>query len=586
MKDIYSEVLDLDNTYKKTTIDIVEGLPFSQYDTLRTIEFYSNSKYTNGSTDELNREKPFHNIVNANVDIAIVATDLDTKDIQISSKDNGMRGFVKSFLLKKELELWMREENFAKTLNEIGETRARYGGVLVKRVKEDGKLKIEVVQWKNVATDPSDILNNPIIETHYLTVGQLQAKSDVWQNVDKALKLFKKGERKLKVLEVHGMFQESYIDPNASDDTYSQQVHIIASAGSKNAVLFSGLEKELPYKYLPWKTVSGRALGRGVVEEGIEAQVWTNDSVMAEREIMNLAGKLVLQTSSKKYSGRNVLNELVTGTILEHEDNRPITQVDLSPRTIPVFQSLVERWQRQYDRSSAITDALRGETPPSGQAFRLQALVTQQSASSFDYRREELGIFIKDLFYSKGWIIDYLSAQLKKAHIMETDFDLEQLTFIDEAYINYLTEKELIKAKKEGTPLDPFQVQQEMMNAREKIQKTKNRRPLEIPEGYLDGKYSIDIVTTGEQVNKAATLESLSSILTLVSQNPMILQDPVLKDIMSRILEVSGIGISPAELMSRQPMMQPAPVSAPQAEQPSTLPEPSDIGAGRVSANA
>ncbi len=551
---------------------------------LRTIEFYTNSKYTNGSKDELEREKPFHNIVNANVDIAIVATDLDTKDIQLSSKDSGMRGFVKSFLLKKEAELWMREVNFAKTLNEMGETRARYGGVLVKKVSDNGELKLEVVQWKNVSNDASDIMNNPISETHYFTVGQLQEKVGIWENIPEAMKLIKKGEKKLKIVETHGLFPDEYINEDAKEGEYSRQVHIIACSGSKNKTLYMALEKESPYKYLPWKAVSGRSLGRGIVEEGIEAQVWTNDSVMAEREIMNLAGKLVLQTSSKKYSGRNVLNEIVTGTILEHEDNRPLTQVDLSPRTIPVFQSLVERWQRQFDRSSAITDALRGETPPSGQAFRLQALVTQQSASSFDYRREEMGIFIKDLFYD--WILPYLSKRLKKAHIMDSDFDLEQLNFIDEAYVNFLVEQEMLKAKKNGTPVEPAQLQQEMMNAREKLQKTKARRFLDIPEGYLDGKYSIEIVTTGEQMNKAATLESLSSILTLVASNPNILQDPVLKDILARILEVSGLGISPAEIMGKTSLMQPQQMSVggEQVSQ-STLPEPESIGAGREMAN-
>lgn len=582
MRDIYTEVVELEGTYKAGSIDIVDGLPFNQSQLVRTIEFYTNSQYLNGSKDELGREKPFHNIVNANVDIAVVATDLDTKDIRLSSKDKGMKGFVKSFLLTKEAELWMKEVNFAKTLNEMGEARARYGGLLVKKVKDGDNIKIEVVQWKNVENDMSDILNNPIKETHYFTVGQLQRKSDVWDNVDEAIKLCKK-DRKIKVCEIHGEFPESYLtgESTKENEKYVRQTHIIAYSGKKWVSLFKAEEKESPYKYLPWKAVSGRALGRGVVEDGIEAQVWTNDSVMAERDIMALSGKLILQTASKKYSGRNVLNEVVTGTVLEHEPNNPLSQVDLSPRTIPVFQALVERWQKQFDRSTAITDSLRGETPPSGQAFRLAALVTQQSASSFDYRREEMGIFVKELFYD--WILPHLSKRLKKKHVLDGEFDLEQLNFIDEAYITHLVMKELDKANKNGQGIDPLQLQQEMLNAREKLQKTKARRFLDIPEGYLDGKYDVDIVTTGEQMNKTATLESLSNILTLVSQNPQVLQDPVLKEVFARIVEVSGLGISPVELLSRPPqaipMQSQVPGQAPAGD--STLPNPSEIAAGR-----
>ena len=577
MKDIYQELVD--ETYKAGTIDIVEGLSFNQNNLIKTIEFYSNSKYLNGDKDELGRDKPFHNIVNANTDIAIVATDIDTKDINIKSKDKGMRGFVKSFLLKKEADLWMKETNFAKTLNEMGETRARYGGVIVKKVLEDGVLKIESVEWKNISNNASEILNNPVIEKHYnFTPSMIQEKSDVWKNTDEVVKMFKK-DKKVTICEAHGDFPDGYLTEDYnSDGKYTRQVHIWASSGRRNVKLYSAKETEPVYKYLPWKKVSGRALGRGVVEEGIEAQVWTNDSVMAERDIMTLSGKLVLQTASKKFNGRNVLNEVVTGTILEHEVNNPITQVDLSPRSIPVIQALVDRWQRQYDRSTAITDSLRGETPPSGQAYRLAALVTQQSASSFDYRREEMGIFLKELFYD--WILPFLSRRLKKKHTLDGDFEIEELNFIDESYINWLTMKELKKANEKGTGIDPLQLQAEMMNAREKVSKTKSRRWLEVPEGYLDGKFEVEIETTGEQMNKTATLESLSNILTLVAQNPMVLQDPTLKEVFARIVEVTGLGISPVNLLSKPvaPQMMQAQTPNQPAPSDSTLPNPEAVG--------
>jgi hypothetical protein len=582
VKDIYTELVGLEETYKTGSIDIVDGLPFNQNNLIKTIEFYTNSSYLNGEKDELGRDKPFHNIVNANVDIAIVATDIDTKDIKIMSKDTGMKGFVKSFLLTKEAELWMREVNFSKTLNEMGECRARYGGLLVKKCIEGDQVRVGVVQWKNVFTDASDILNNPIVEVHYFTPSQLQDKSDVWDNTDEAIKLFKKTDKKIKVYEIHGMFPEPYLkgDFSDSDSKYTQQVHVLACAGKKWVELFKDEEKENPYKYLTWKYVSGRALGRGVVEEGMEAQVWTNDSVMAERDIMALSGKLLLQTASKKYNGRNALNEVVTGTILETEDNRPITQVDLTPRTIPVFESLVDRWQKQFDRSTSITDSLRGETPPSGQAYRLSALVTQQSASSFDYRREEMGIFIKEIFYD--WILPHLSKRLKKKHTLDAEFTLEELAFIDESYVNYLTMKELEKANKEGRGLDIIQIQAEMANAKEKMTKTKARRFLQIPEGYLDGKYTVDIVTTGEQMNKTATLESLSNILTVVAQNPMVLQDSVLREVFGRIVEISGLGISPVQLMAKPQQMMQQQQQGPQGQmvQPqstSSLPNPQEV---------
>ena len=79
--------IQLINENYNTPINIVEGLTFRQKDLIRTIEFYSNSKYLNGQTDELDREKPFYNIINAMCDVENAAKDIDTKDVQAISDD-------------------------------------------------------------------------------------------------------------------------------------------------------------------------------------------------------------------------------------------------------------------------------------------------------------------------------------------------------------------------------------------------------------------------------------------------------------------------------------------------------------------
>src|SRR3990167_10526500 len=115
----------------------------------------------------------------------------------------------------------MKESNFAKTLNEIGETRSRYGGVIVKKCKEKGEeMKAKVVVWKNLITDQVDILNGLIIEKHYMTPNELREKSDVWSNVDEAIGLYgKKGytrtDERIEIWEVHGKLPEDYLSDDA-----------------------------------------------------------------------------------------------------------------------------------------------------------------------------------------------------------------------------------------------------------------------------------------------------------------------------------------------------------------------------------
>jgi hypothetical protein len=586
-KALVGEINALVGGYPNLSIDIFEGLAFNQYQLFKEIEYYSNSRYLNGQLDELDREKPFRNIVNANVDVSVVATDIDTKDIQVEADDG--QDYDKSFVFSKDTYQWMKQTNFAKFLNEMGETDPRYGGVLVKKCEEedeDGEniLKLEVVEWKNVVVDPTDILGGVIIEKHYMSPSKLSKKADVWDNVKEAMKLAttdrvdngsgskKASTKAVPIFEVHGEFtvkfyKEAKGELPSEDDEFTYDRYYIVLAGENGQdqkILYCEVEDENPYKYKAWKKVSGRDLGRGVVEEGVEAQVWTNDAVMKKHNALNLASKAIGQTASKKLKGRNVLTEIDNGTILEHEDGKPITVVNFAPSSgFQVFDGLVEEWFTQYERVTSTYDAQRGETPPSGQPFRLQALVQQQSGSMFSYRRQEKGIFLTEIF--NDWVFPYLAKKLTKAHILAHNFSATELKELDKAYATNKANQKMKEMILSGQLVTAEDYEKAYSDAESFIQQTKEHRFLDIPEDYYKGiKAKVTVNITGEQKNKQAILESLSTILTLM-QNPVVRQDPALNQIVEKMVEMSGAGISPLQLRGTAP----APMQQPmQGQQP------------------
>jgi hypothetical protein len=89
MNSIYEFVKQARDDYYSKEIEVVPGYEFSQYKTLRTIELYHNSRFESGKKDSLKREKPFYNITKFRVNVAVRATDLDTKDVQIKPEDVG-----------------------------------------------------------------------------------------------------------------------------------------------------------------------------------------------------------------------------------------------------------------------------------------------------------------------------------------------------------------------------------------------------------------------------------------------------------------------------------------------------------------
>lgn len=575
---IQKELELIKSNYDKT-IDLVEGLTFRQKDVIKMIEFYSSSKYIDGYLDELSRYKPFFQILNAICDVENTAKDLDTKDINVTSDDSNH--YVESWLLSKDIQVWMKEADFAKTLNDMRDTHTRYGSLLVKKcMKEDKdgkkKLHIELPEWKNLITDQVDILGGAIVETHFMTAMEL-VKMTEWENIDKVLeKLNKAGtSKRIPIYEIRGEFpmscyketENEYNGTNhkitkKDEQTYSYQLYYIAGlpteSGEANFLetlcpLYWENDTERVYKYLKRKPKSGRGFGVGVMEEGEEAQVWTNDAVLKQHRAMEYTTKVVGQSASKKLKGRNLLTETDDGVILETEDGKPITNLNLLPSGgLQQYGLLITQWYDQLEKTTSAYSAQRGETPPSGTPFRLQATMLQQSSSVFKTLQQEMGIFITEIF--EDWVMPYLATKLTKEHILAYDFSPEELKEIDHKFATKRA-NDKIKEKILSDTLEKMPTQEDYDKIYEMedsfIKETKSQRFIQIPKNFyknLQAKVTVNI--TGEQRNKAATLESLNNILTVYASNPALAQDPVASQLLAKIIELSGSGISPVSITS------------------------------------
>lgn len=576
---IYSELDEIKSNYVGGHSERMEGLYRSPYQVIRMCEFYSASRYlgdgssiilSNGvweyNKDGMGRDKPFFNIVNFRVNLAKVATDLDIKDIQITSDNPAFR--VQSMLLNREAYEWMKTD-FSATLNKMGSTRPKYGGYLLKKTEVDGKLNIEVVDWTKVYTDVADIIGGPIVECHNMSPVALKKKDGAWENVNEVLRAHKglKGvdkSNKIEVFEILGEFPKSIfnevngLDSSDDDDyNFSLQKYICAEVSSKKYILYSEEPKGKItdyYEYLSWEDQS-LDLGRGVIEDSEEAQVWTNDAVINEKNAMDLAGRVGLKTNSKKIGG-NIL-EHDHGKIYELGNNEDINSFNLAPSSLGQYQNMIEKWKSQANDATSSYDAQTGENPTSGTPYSQTALLNQISSKPFDYKREEWGIHLSKIF--TNWVIPYLIKKLRKPHtLVSSEFSDVELEMIDESITTLSVNKSIVDwAMSDTEEMMTPEMQEEMtISAKKGLQKNGKKRYIEIPANYFDDiEAKVTVVTTGEQKNKAVVLQSLSTILQSVqaSYNPNtgtfgVLEDPTLAKIFSEIVELSGAGISPVSL--------------------------------------
>lgn len=594
--------LELIKTNYGKTIDLVEGLPFSQKKQIKTIEFYNHSKYLNGQLDELGREKPFYQILNAICDVENTAKDLDTKDIQITSDD--ANHYLESWLLSKDIYVWMKETNFAKTLNDMRDMHTRYGSLLVKKVLKDGELTLELPEWKNTLTDQVNIIKGAIVETHWMTANEISKMSE-WKNLNKVLAKLKNAgsSKRVPIYEIRGEFSKAtYKDAmgekysNDDELEFSYQLYYLAgnpvesgkvdTTVSPYVVLYCEDDTEKVYKYLARKPKAGRAFGVGVMEEGEEAQVWTNDAVLKQARAMEYTTKVIGQSASKKLKGRNLLTETDDGTILETEENKPITALNLLPSGgLQQYNALITQWYDQLQKTTSAYAAQRGDTPPSGTPFRLQATVLQQSNNVFKTLQQEMGIFITEII--EDWVLPYLATKLNKAHILSYDFSPEELKEIDNKFTAKHANQRAIDAILEGKIVTQEEYDGWIENYDTFIKQTKSQRFIDIPKDfYKNLKAKVTVNITGEQRNKAATLESLNNILITYASNPALSTDPVASQLLTKIIELSGAGISPisitgamnekakkdAETMEQNAMMQKSPVPSPMTLQANPAP--------------
>jgi hypothetical protein len=554
----------------KEPMNRLEGLSRSPKDIIRTIEFYSNDKYLSGDLDALGREKPFYNVGNYRVTIAKTATDLDVKDIKF--EPDTLQHSVESMLYNRELFKYLKESNFSKTLNDMGETRPKYGGLLVKKREYGDKLDIGVVDWVNVDFNPTSIMKNVITETHWMSPSEFADKSDVWDNVEEVLIQHSKANKNkpcnIEIKEYNGDFPEDIIDAG-SEYKYKKMEIKVAIVNKKKYLLDNKDEKESPYKYLPWEAI-GESLGRGVVEQGFPAQVWTNDSIITMKNANELFGKILIQTDSTKVSG-NAITGVDHGHIFQLEAGRTMQVMNMGNSKLPELQNMIGLWKQQYDSAASTYDgANTGEAPTAGTPYSQTALLNQVANTPFEYQREVWGIFLNEIL--NDWIKPFLKKRIMKPHYLVSEYEDEELAVIDEAISDFEARKVLKDALLQGKTMS----REEYVTIKDAIKTSMSKlgakREVDIPKGFLDVEGKITANITGELKNKQAILQSLDGVLkTVVSSfNPNtgtfgVLTDPTLNKLFRNIVDMAGIPISSAELKA-------SPTSATQLTEPSIPP--------------
>ena len=131
MKSIYDVANTIVSTYRDSSnqVDVVEGLGFDMYQTVRETEFLSSGHYLAGDYDEDGILLPFQDIITRILENQRSAEEVDTADMRITTDDQDFQ--LRALLIDKYNQDWLYNNRVDKFLNDAIETRGKYGVLLV-----------------------------------------------------------------------------------------------------------------------------------------------------------------------------------------------------------------------------------------------------------------------------------------------------------------------------------------------------------------------------------------------------------------------------------------------------------------------
>lgn len=551
-------------------------------DEMNKIYAYLESQHVSGEMDALGREKPFFNIVLAARNIWFRATDLDRKNIKIkATKASETLG---TFVATAFLQEWMRKENFGQFLNDWGLNSAGFNESITKFVEQDKRLIPRVVPWNRMICDPINFADNPKIEVLELTEAQLrqhpgydQEKVELMIDTSKARETLEKQRKDnvigyYKIYEVHGVFSQAAYNlargikvTDEDKKVFFQQMHVISfvSSGKETTdfTLYSGKEND-PYlltALLP--EIDGSIALRGSVKTQFTAQWMANHSVKLIKDQLDVASKLIFQTSDGNFVGQNALSSIESGDILIHQINQPLTAVANTSHDITSLQNFSMMWQTLGNQLAGISEAMLGATPNSGEAWRQTNQILSENHDLFNIMTQNKGLAVEQML--RRFIIPFIKKQLDNSKEIVATLDSYGISKINAMYVDQQAIKTMVNKDIEAI-LRGEKPQQDMNGAMSGVQGQMSMQgqdrfltPSAIPSKtwkaiLKDLEWEVQCDITGEDSPSKDDMDTLTTVLQTIANNPRVLSDPNAKLIFNKILSIAG-GISPLELQDAQP---------------------------------
>lgn len=626
MIDIFRQIREERQDFLQNEIEVVPGYTFSQYNTIKKIHLYYNSHYEKGDYEDVNgvlRKKIFHNMSQWRCEVSTKMLDIDVKDFTLVS--NVPDQDLNVFLLEKELKVWFKKTEWGQLLNQVSEELPIYGSVVLEKTKDGA----DIVDLRNLYNDQAaESLSEGRYTNirYYLSHQDLRKMKGVWDNVEQAIEtcsgavklgydpLFLKenaqggalwgegGTQQVKsnpsLVEVWKRYGEVplswFTDKEEDENTYVLAKYVVAGIDNYTTndngailsedgiVLYKEQIDELPFKEVHYKKTKGRWLGIGVVETLFESQRRTNEVKNQEAKALEMGSIQVFQTRDDTIAS-NVMTDMQSGEIIKTKSE--VTPIATESREMAGFKSVADDIEQHADNLTFSRDVVSGENPPASATLGAVQIQTAQTTAVFDYKRENIGLFLGE--FIKDLVFPQLEAEMNREHVLRLTGSFDELLRLRSNYATNCANQEVIRMVIEDDA-EPTQELYDSIYERylSEISALGEKIWTKVKKNFFKNlDYEVDVIITGENKNVYAQINNASQLLGVIGKNPGVLQDPVQRKLLFKIMSNMGFHISELEDIENSvselpanPMMQngeqtiPGGVSRGQPNQVQTVP--------------
>jgi hypothetical protein len=293
-----------------------------------------------------------------------------------------------------------------------------------------------------------------------------------------------------------------------------------------------------------------------------------NWSVKTIKDQLDLASKLIYQTSDGNFVGQNALGAIENGDILIHEINQPLTQVNNGSHDITSVQNFASQWKALGNEINGISDAMMGAAPKAGTAWRLQEAVLQESHSLFEVYTENKCLAVEEMM--RAHIIPFIKTKMNTSKEVAATLADIGVTQVERMYVKSevvkRTNDTLVEEFRKGGSNFNVDEKEVESQVKEELTSTGNTRFF-VPskesdktwtEMFKDFEWDADVDPSGEASDKQAAMTTLNTALQMVISKQGQPMTPVETFLFNKILTLTG-EVSPIELAQLETQDQPVP---------------------------